>query len=142
MSSHLLVLDANIIIRAVLGKKVRGYLTRYVEKVDFFTPITCLEEVRKYLPILFEKKGLNPELALEVFSNVQCLLQVIDSSIYQERASEAQLRIKDRDFQDWPAVAAALVLKCPIWTEDQDFFGLGIPTWTTDRIHFFFNSIE
>lgn len=138
MSSHLLILDANIIIRAILGKKVKDYLTSYAEKVDFFTPDTCTKEAKKYLPILFEKRDLRPELALEVFSKVECLLQVIDSSIYQERATEAQLRIKDRDFRDWPAVATALVLKCPIWTEDQDFFGVGIPTWTTDRIHLFF----
>ena len=26
------------------------------------------------------------------------------------------------------------VLNLPIWTEDQDFFGSGIATWTTDRV--------
>ncbi len=30
-----------------------------------------------------------------------------------------------------------LVLDCPIWTEDSDFFGTGVATWTTDRIHLF-----
>ena len=23
---------------------------------------------------------------------------------------------------------------CPIWTEDRDFFGMGIPTWTSDLV--------
>lgn len=27
-----------------------------------------------------------------------------------------------------------MLLDCPIWTEDNDFFGTGVPTWTTDRI--------
>ncbi|MHB1374958.1 MAG: PIN domain-containing protein [Thauera sp.] len=36
-----------------------------------------------------------------------------------------------RDERDWPGLAAALLMNCPIWTEDQDFFGAGIPTWTT-----------
>ncbi len=25
-------------------------------------------------------------------------------------------------------------LQCPIWTEDADFFGTGVATWTTDRV--------
>lgn len=43
---------------------------------------------------------------------------------------------------DWPVVATALTFNCPIWTEDQDFFGVGLPTWTTDRIHIFFMNLE
>ena len=27
-----------------------------------------------------------------------------------------------------------VVLDCPIWTEDRDFFGMGIPTWTSDLV--------
>jgi len=43
-------------------------------------------------------------------------------------------RIGARDPMDWPVVAAALALGCPIWTEDQDFFGVGVPTWTSARV--------
>jgi hypothetical protein len=32
----------------------------------------------------------------------------------------------------------ALVFGCPIWTEDQDFFGTGIATWRTKNIEIFF----
>lgn len=39
--------------------------------------------------------------------------------------------------EDWPVLACALTRNCPIWTEDQDFFGAGVPTWTTDRIELF-----
>src|SRR5260370_35801616 len=39
-----------------------------------------------------------------------------------------------RDADDWPGIACALTLGCPIWTEDRDFFGAGVPTWTTDRV--------
>jgi hypothetical protein len=34
-------------------------------------------------------------------------------------------------------LAAGLALNCPIWTEDSDFFGTGIATWTTDRVELF-----
>ena len=39
---------------------------------------------------------------------------------------------------DWPIVAVALLLDFPIWTEDQDFFGAGVATWTTDRVEFIY----
>lgn len=70
-----IVLDANILIRAVLGQKVRNILTEY--------------------------------------------------------AFSAQ------NIDDWPIVAVSLMLDCPIWTEDTDFFGAGVATWTSDRIHLF-----
>jgi hypothetical protein len=35
---------------------------------------------------------------------------------------------------DWPILATALALQYPIWTEDMDFFGCGVATWTTDRV--------
>lgn len=34
-------------------------------------------------------------------------------------------------------LAAALTFDCPIWTEDTDFFGCGVATWTTDRVEFY-----
>ncbi|MCC6367466.1 MAG: nucleotide-binding protein, partial [Bryobacterales bacterium] len=41
------------------------------------------------------------------------------------------------DEDDWPVLAAALALCCPIWTEDTDFFGCGVATWTTDRVELY-----
>jgi predicted nucleic acid-binding protein len=45
----------------------------------------------------------------------------------------ARQRLARRDEDDWPILACALVLGYPIWTEDTDFFGCGVATWTTDR---------
>jgi predicted nucleic acid-binding protein len=36
-----------------------------------------------------------------------------------------------RDPNDWGVVAAALVVGGGVWTNDDDFLGTGIPTWTT-----------
>jgi predicted nucleic acid-binding protein len=46
----------------------------------------------------------------------------------------ARARIGPRDPEDWPTLAAALLLDCPVWTEDQDFFGSGVATWTTATV--------
>ena len=138
MVSRILVLDANILIRAVLGNRVRTLMTKYSDTVDFFTPDVCMADAQKYLPMLFEKRSLPAEPALTLLSSLECLLHVVDEHVYKESADEARLRIKSRDVRDWPVVATALTLNSPIWTEDQDFFGSGIPTWTSDRIHIFF----
>ena len=81
------------------------------------------------------------EPALEVLEQFNNLVQVVDKNIYQEYEVDAKKRIYTRDIYDWPVVATALMLNSPIWTEDQDFFGSGIPVWTTDRIHIFFESL-
>ena len=46
-------------------------------------------------------------------------------------------RIGDRDPDDWSALACALMLGCPVWTEDVDFFGTGVATWNTSRVRLF-----
>ena len=55
-----------------------------------------------------------------------------------ERYLPARARIERRDPNDWPVLACALTLDCPIWTEDDDFFGVGMPVWTSDRVEIFF----
>lgn len=41
--------------------------------------------------------------------------------------------LTDRDDDDWPVLAAAFRLASQIGTEDRQFFGTGVPVWTTGR---------
>jgi predicted nucleic acid-binding protein len=52
---------------------------------------------------------------------------------YARFEDEARARIP-RDPNDWPTVAAALALDAGIWTNDGDFLGCGLPTWTTETL--------
>jgi predicted nucleic acid-binding protein len=65
------------------------------------------------------------------------MVQVVPDDELLEVRPRAIERISRRDPDDWPAVAAALVLDCPIWTEDADFFGSGVATWTTDTVEIY-----
>jgi len=80
--SKTLVLDTNILIRALLGEKVPNFLNRYVNSCDF----------------------------------------------------------KARDPNDWQVVALAMHFNCPIWTEDKDFFGIGIATWNSQNVEIYLGS--
>ena len=80
---------------------------------------------------------MRSDIAIDLLDKILTLLNVVDIELYEQNQSEAEERMKHRDLDDWPIVATALTLDCPIWTEDKDFFGSGMPTWTTDRIHLF-----
>jgi len=65
------------------------------------------------------------------------VIRAVDFETYSVSEEEARKRLLGRDPDDWPVLAAALVFNCPIWTEDTDFFGAGVATWTTDRVEMF-----
>jgi hypothetical protein len=55
-----LVLDANILIRAVFGQRVRQILEAYEDVAGFFSPDVCFQDARKYIPDLSERRGFDP----------------------------------------------------------------------------------
>lgn len=132
-----LVLDANILIRAVLGKRVRNLLEQYESTTDFFSPEVCFHEARQHLPTILHRRGLDPAAALSLLDGLALLVQPVEHALYQAYAAVARQRLTGRDLRDWPVAALALALGLPIWTEDQDFFGSGIATWTTDRVELY-----
>ena len=46
----MVVLDANILIRAVLGRRVREILEAHSTRTRFFAPDTAIAEAREHLP--------------------------------------------------------------------------------------------
>jgi predicted nucleic acid-binding protein len=132
-----IVLDANILIRAVLGKRVFALLEAYEDRIAFYTSDACLDDARKYVPALLSSRGDNPETGMAVLDRIGLLVQAVDEVLYRDFGQLAQERMDARDMDDWPVVAVALMLHVPVWTEDQDFFGSGIATWTTDRVELY-----
>ncbi len=135
-----LVLDANILLRAVLGMRVRKLILRYSERVALFTPSLCLRDAEAYLPRIAKQRGWDPKPALELLTALSAHLQVVESELYAQFEAQARKRISARDEQDWPVIALALALQCPVWTEDADFFGSGVPTWTTRTVEVYLRS--
>lgn len=132
-----LVIDANILLRAVFGTRVRSLLETYEESVLFFTPEICFQDARKYIPTIAAKRQIDPTLGVLVLDQLSRIVQVVDNALYDEYESSARDRMISRDVDDWPIVATSLLLKCPVWTEDRDFFGSGISIWTSDTIELY-----
>jgi hypothetical protein len=54
----MIVLDANILIRAVLGRRVRQIIEAYASHgVHSYAPDVAFDDARKYLPPLLKKRG-------------------------------------------------------------------------------------
>lgn len=131
------MLDANILIRAVLGQRVRRILETHVDSVSFFVPETAYAEAEEHLAALTIKRGGDPERVLAVLRAIVELGTVAGLDLYRSFEAEARKRLGARDPDDWPILATALALGCPIWTEDTDFFGCGVATWTSATIDIF-----
>jgi predicted nucleic acid-binding protein len=83
------------------------------------------------------ERGGDPAKALVALKAMAALGTVVGDDFYGDFEAEARKRLGTRDPEDWPILAAALALGCPIWTEDTDFFGCGVATWTSARIDIF-----
>ena len=138
MSDKAIVLDANIMIRAVLGKRVRELIFENASRVKFFAPEVAYDDARKYLPGLLEKRGVKSTAAMKVLDSLEAVVRPIDLDLYVGLQQQALQRIAVRDADDWPVLACAMAIGCPVWTEDADFFGAGVATWTTDRVELYF----
>ncbi|MCH7342640.1 PIN domain-containing protein [Pelomonas sp. CA6] len=134
MSGKGIVLDANILIRAVLGRRVRELIINHAATVRFFAPDVAYADARTYLPALLAKRAVDAGPAMQVLDGLEVLVLAVEAELYRGMRTQALERIGVRDADDWPVLACAMTLGCPVWTEDADFFGTGVATWTTDRI--------
>lgn len=134
MSNRAIVLDANILIRAVLGTRVRELILENAATVKFFSPDVAYADARKYLPALLEKRGVQSAAAMAVLDALESIVKPLEFDLYAGLQQQALQRISMRDADDWPILACAMMIDCPVWTEDADFFGTGVATWTSDRV--------
>lgn len=71
MSNKAIVLDANILVRAVLGKRVREIIFSNAAAVKFFAPDVAYADARKYLPALLEKQGVQTSATMKVLDSLE-----------------------------------------------------------------------
>lgn len=132
----LLVVDTSVLVGDLL--RVKGRQRLGDPRLELFIPEHTLAEVHVELPrrigAFAASLGLSTvdrdDLVLVSLHSVGNNLAVVATEIYHPFKDEALARIP-RDPSDWPAAACALALDGGIWTNDNDFLGTGVPTWTT-----------
>lgn len=134
----MVVLDANILIRAVLGRRTRQLIELYAPRgIRFFAPQVAFADAAKYLPVLLKKMNKPHAHVHGALEYLRTVIELVPEELYSAFEGDARRRLRGRDESDWPILATALALGCSLWTEDADFFGTGVAVWTTNRIELF-----
>lgn len=130
---EMIVLDANILIRAVLGGCVRQLVETYAPRgVKFFASDVCFDDAEKYVPDLLKKRGrphADVSATLEYLRNV---ISPVYGDLYGAFEDEAANVCAD-ETKAIGNIATALELFCPLERKRQ-LLEMGIAVWTTDRV--------
>ena len=133
------VVDTNIVVAEMLRERGRRLFAEPALQLSM-SEVAWSEtsyEMRRRLGRLVEHGGWPEEQARQLLIIIGVTLatyvQPVEATVYQSREDEARERLP-RDTSDWPTVALALALDAGIWTADRDFFGCGVPVWTTEPL--------
>ncbi len=134
-----LVVDTSVLVGELLRARGRDRLGD--DRLELFLPERMWSETQAELPRRIDRfvrrRKLDPEVGRELadlcFRAIDANLVVLDEAVYSALEDEARARSL-RDPNDWPAVATALALAAGVWTNDNDFLGTGVPTWTTETL--------
>lgn len=105
----MIVLDVNILIRAVPGRRVRQLIETYAPQgIRLFAPDVCFDDAEKYLSLLLKKPGKADCDVPPSLEYLQLIIEPVQSDLYGTFESEARERLRGRDEGDWPVMATAL----------------------------------
>ena len=134
-----LVVDTSVLVGELL--RARGRERVGDTRLELFLPEQMWGETQVEVPrriaAFVRRRGLDDavgeELAARALAAIEANVAVIDTAVYAAVEDEARARSL-RDPHDWPVVACALAVSAGIWTNDNDFLGTGVPTWTTESL--------
>jgi predicted nucleic acid-binding protein len=134
-----LIVDTSVLVGELL--RASGRVRLGDDRLELFLPEQMWAEAQVELPrrvaTFARRRRLGADLARDLVNlcveAVEANVVVLDEAIYAAVEDEALARCR-RDPTDWPVVASALALSAGIWTNDNDFLGTGVPTWTTETL--------
>jgi len=93
----MLVLNANILIRAVLGSRVLNLLRKYAETVEFLAPDVAFNEAREHLPEILKRRSVMVDPAMAALAHVGAVVLRVDRETYLPFEAVARKRRARRD---------------------------------------------
>ena len=88
----MLVLDANILIRAILGRRVRQLLETYAGRgLRFYAPDAAYADAEKYLPELLKRRGKSDADLAAALEDLKLLVEPINRDAYEHLEAEAKI---------------------------------------------------
>jgi predicted nucleic acid-binding protein len=128
-----LFVDANILVRCVAGVAARHASAAHARGLQLAVTERQVDEA---LQVLVGRIGLAADLAKRELLQVLLLMDLVPAADYAVEAAGARARMPSASGDDWHCLAAAMAQEAGIWTGDRDFFGVGVPVWSTGNIRF------
>jgi predicted nucleic acid-binding protein len=131
----LIVVDANILVSELLRQRGRPILRR--PELELSLPEDQWGEADHEMTMRLERmvtrNRLLPQRVAEIRADMDKTINehisIVPRALYGH-LKEAALRRVPRDARDWAPVALAMAIDAAILTEDSDFLGCGVATWT------------
>ena len=134
-----LTVDANVLIGESLRVRGRSLLGDHTLQIVVSRQVVeeTLHERERRVALIALASGMSDERSRELLTAaldaVAKNTRTVETEEYEHLREEAVRRIP-RDPDDWHTVAAALLAGTAIWTNDGDFLGCGVATWTTETL--------
>lgn len=123
-----LVVDANIMVSALMGRTLPLLADQAARGVVLTAPLPQLAETRN---------TLNRRKTADIDARMAALLEIVhplEPIVFEGLESEARARLEPHGQPDWPVLAAAMALGGGIWSHDKDFLGVGVPVWSNRNV--------
>ncbi|MBI5148819.1 hypothetical protein HZA33_04010 [Candidatus Pacearchaeota archaeon] len=131
-----LIIDANILISALIKKEsiIRRILS--LPFIDFYLPDFALEEIEKHITYIIDKSKLKKEEIIELLSFLFNNIYIVNNKKFISFYDKAGDIVGSIDKKDIPYMALALsFLNDGIWTEDKHFEQQSkIRIWKTKKL--------
>lgn len=129
----MLLTDTNVLQRISRGKAMRHVETLRDRGVRLATTDRNALELRNNLTVVL---GLSDAEADRELDRVLAPFEILVAEEYEFARAQADARLREGGKSDWPALAAAIAHDGAIWSGDVDYFGVGVPVWSTANIRF------
>jgi hypothetical protein len=141
MNQKGLVLDYRTVLSALMpDSKIFALMEKYESEVDFRTPSICLDLACRALDQVLERWGLDRSYGSDALKLLALLVDPINQELYDQFQEAARERLVNDELNQWPVVAGALAFGHGIWAQDEIFFGVGVPVWTTSTAEIYLKS--
>jgi predicted nucleic acid-binding protein len=135
----LLTVDASTLVGELLRR--RGQKLFSTDELEFYVPSRMWDEteheLRRRLGIMVSQgradEGIVERYLWRAVRVKEERITEVPEPVYEHLEGEALARLP-RDSGDWQVVALALLSGSDILTNDRDFFGCGVATWTVETL--------
>ncbi len=105
-----------LLLRYLVGPQ-EAYSSR--EDFQFYTTKHTMSEVRKYIPYIAEKSGIEKEII--EYALLLLPIRVYSKEFYKDTFKKAKELIVEIDRKDINILALVFKLRASLWSEDRDF---------------------